>query len=630
MAKAKKQKANQAGSRPSKASKPSKAPAPSSACGQGPDAVRRVCEIVPAVLVGALVLFQGGYYAGATCVIALVSLVVLAVFAIMRKNAGLVPAGESARSGGSGGSGRSGGLPLPLPLPLAPLLIALIGMLHLASALVHGATATMLLECATWFAVAGMSLWCVRGSASSRTRMLDDLAAVGAVLAVSGILMFVGLLPFEGTVNAGRLMFTFQYANTAGLFFGVVAILCLCSSRKRYRLMALLPVIALGMTQSAGALAMFLVALIAVGVRYAVVEKPDRRLVLGAAVAGVAVFAAAIVLLQARLAQAAQTFVERIVQMLDALAVLGGNLVLGIGPDSWQFTYPTVQTAQYRAADVHCSYLQVALDGGVLAALVLVALIVVGVWVLVRMRDFRGVVCVLMIAAHAAFDFDFQFASIVVLLAMLVSVPDGALGGATGGAPAGASNGANGEKAAPVGRAVSSRARAAACWAVAACALAGCVVGVYLDTRMGEVQTACARGQADEAAALLESVPLLADDLSLRVQVVGALLAAGDYDAVLVEAQGYERTLGSIGLYRAISLSELGRSGEALDAFEQLLEDFPYDVDLYEAVRAYGEERTLGDEFAQMYNVRAAHANELAASGHAAWLGNQEQVGLID
>lgn len=568
---------------------------------------KRISELAPALLVSALVLFQGGYYAGATCVIASIGLALYAVMAFVRRDIGNGVALQPA------------------------VFVFAVAILLGVSALAHGPSATMLLETASWFAVAGMALWCVQDTASSRNRMLDTLAVSGVFLAGLGILMFVGAIPFEGSVSAGRLMFTFQYANAAGLYFAVIAVLCLGSTVRRLRFAAAVPIVALAMTQSVGALAVFGCALIALGVRFVRTERPDARIVAGATVGVVVAVVLGAWLLWGRLQQATQTFIERMVQILDAMTCLAGNAALGIGPDCWQFEYPFLQTAQYRAANVHSSYVQIALDGGVLAALATLALVVFGLVMLVRRREYAPAVCAGMVAVHALFDFDFQFSAITLLLAALVSIPADGAGNVAGAFRGKKRKEQRPERTGGTSGHVRGIARDGAfvsriaCSTIAICSLAASIGGICLDIRSGEVQNACARGDARGALVRIDETSLFSADTAMRSQVVQAAFSSGDYSLVL-DVTGADGNTAAMGLYRAVSLYELGREGESLDVFEQVLRSTPYDPDLYAAVMRYIVERSLSDEFVDMYNEQAQRANSLILEGHAAWLDNQKSA----
>ena len=559
-------------------------------------------------LVCALVLLQGGYYAGATCAMALVSTAAFLVWSFVRKER--------------------------MACSAQTLLVCGLACVYLLSSLAHGATATELLETAAWFSIAGMSLWCAFNSRCEKRKALEYMAWMGVVGAIAGILMFFGVLPVEGSVSANRLMFTFQYANTAGLFFGLAVILCLCVLQGYWRIVAVVPAMALLLTQSVGALAVFAVALVAVGIRWAYDEKPRRAVMIGAVAVAVGACLAGVLLLHDRLAQAASTFVERFVQVLDAASLFASNLLLGVGPDQWQVLYPAMQTAQYRAASVHCSYMQAALDGGVLALALLVAFFVVGIVRLAKSGDFVSIVCASMIAAHALADFDLQFSSVVLIACLVLAVPQ------------------QGNESAPSKRlrvAKGDKAQQALCLGVAACALVASAGGIYLDGEIGVLQERASLGDGASAYEQLESKPYLRNDPLMQGEVAAALFMQGDYEsaiALATDACGASSSTSQsaglptdsqvlseeVQLYLALSKLEVGESDDGREVLENVLYQHSYDVSLYQVVRAYLTKSTSADSreaCIAVYNEQAARANALAHEGHAAWIGKQEEIELI-
>lgn len=129
--------------------------------------------------------------------------------------------------------------------------------------------------------------------------------------------------------------------------------------------------------------------------------------------------------MQGRLIQASATFAERIVQAGDAWRVLVASPGLGIGPDQWQFAYPSIRSAEYEATLVHCSYLQLGLNAGLLAPAVLLTVVVNA------MRRMRGRHCgqaplvIVFLTLHAAVDFDLEFSFFAVLIAIMVGIASG-------------------------------------------------------------------------------------------------------------------------------------------------------------------------------------------------------------
>ena len=148
--------------------------------------------------------------------------------------------------------------------------------------------------------------------------------------------------------------------------------------------------------------------------------------------------------------------------------------------------------------------------------------------------------------------------------------------------------------------------------------------------RAGELKNACAHYDVDNALALYHSDQMLFNDEAARAQIIGALFSIGDFPSVIDETQDEDMLSSSAQLYRAISLCEYNHyDSESLGALSWVLERYPYDVELYDAVRSYIIDRDLGSEFIAMFNEHAKHANELYIEGRASWLANQEQIELI-
>lgn len=123
-----------------------------------------------------------------------------------------------------------------------------------------------------------------------------------------------------------------------------------------------------------------------------------------------------------RLTQASATFVERVVQAKDALALLAESPLLGVGPDQWQYVYPEHQSTEYKSTLVHCGYLQLGLDAGILAPLMLLSVIICAVVSGIRARSECPWPALVFLLAHSFVDFDLQFAFYPVLVVVLASI----------------------------------------------------------------------------------------------------------------------------------------------------------------------------------------------------------------
>ena len=134
-------------------------------------------------LLGVLVLWQGGYYAAASCVVGLLAAGCAAFSAIV-----------SARARGR----RDGSIAIPL-------LIAGVGACSLASSAVHGLTLTGVAESAPWFAVAALTFLHAVLPDAARARTMRAVVWLGVAIAVLGLALMSMPGGVEGAVNAGRL-----------------------------------------------------------------------------------------------------------------------------------------------------------------------------------------------------------------------------------------------------------------------------------------------------------------------------------------------------------------------------------------------------------------------------------------
>ena len=164
-------------------------------------------------LLGVLVLWQGGYYAAASCVVGLLAAGCAAFSAIV-----------SARARGR----RDGSIAIPL-------LIAGVGACSLASSAVHGLTLTGVAESAPWFAVAALTFLHAVLPDAARARTMRAVVWLGVAIAVLGLALMSMPGGVEGAVNAGRLQFPFQYANTPCWRSGPKARVCEGRPPSRWR-----------------------------------------------------------------------------------------------------------------------------------------------------------------------------------------------------------------------------------------------------------------------------------------------------------------------------------------------------------------------------------------------------------
>lgn len=281
-------------------------------------------------------------------------------------------------------------------------------------------------------AIATAAYW-LQLSQDKKHSAIKLVAYEGVLFSIVALLMFAGVLPYPGAVVDGRLQFTFQYANTAGVYFAVMS--CLVWSQARTRAAKALvaaPIICTLLTQSMGTFAVIAILGCAWALKSLKLTRLKRenasktktttsRIAIAVlAVAALVVFAVYIGA-PGRLDSSLQTGIERIIQTMDGTRALASAPLIGIGPQQWRVLHPFLQSAQYTANVIHNSYLGFALSYG-LIGIALAALCLLTIWKSTTRTEedqipgTHGAAALLLL--HAVVDFDLAFGSIIMLLVL--------------------------------------------------------------------------------------------------------------------------------------------------------------------------------------------------------------------
>lgn len=582
-----------------------------------------------ALAIAGLVVAQGGFYNLPTSLFGIIVCIIAGATSLQRKH-------------------RNGSV------SWVPLLFFLLACAYLVSAASNGLTLTTLSETGTWFGVAGMALLAGSQSFDQRERTIALLAWIGVASAVLGALVFLGVVPFPGGMKDNRLQFFFQYANAAGIWFAAIAALCILSLNHKLRSLAPLPLVALLLTQSGGAILVSLLAfaigaicwcrkrqyarlmlavsqvvlamavfaclclvqgplgllilVVAVGLSLAFVPIEKRfasyrhQKAVALSVFGIAfaVAAATLAFFPDRIYAASTSFIERMYHIADGIAMWAGNPLLGVGPDNWQYLYPYSQTAQYHTSVVHSSYVQVALDSGFIGLALLLSAMAIGVKGLVgsgkSSSNISAVVAALMIAVHSLIDFDLQFGAIAFFLAFLLSTPRGS--------------------ALPLKN----------LWLGLACLTLGtsvCLVGVLAETSKAGLSLANAMNNYQKAQELFEGNSFARDDVFSQTEYLVASYGLEDYERVEAFLNRFGVSSDQQAIYIAASLYESGKSERADEILIVQMETQPHNDEFFRNVRTMVDTYGLNDAFKDRYNAAVSNANGLAAAG-SKWLPTQE------
>lgn len=291
----------------------------------------------------------------------------------------------------------------------------------------------------------------------------NTILIMGLVAAVIGIAAFCGIISWNGAVVARRLQSTFQYANTAGLFFAVTAFVAHHDKKRKHY--AFILETAMLLTQSVGAILVYvlgwiayaiirrskidyfvcslMLALASAGLIFGlvyVIESPQLGVLpplivlviwkkyrqhfielahkkitiwLGIAILPVMGF----VLIFTRGLRPIATYLERIIQSIDGISIIL-SYPFGLGPGSWQFYFTAYQSAPYEVSKIHNEYVAMGVNAGFLA---FILVIILATYLLKHQKwDYKGI-AVMMILVHAVADIPFSFLAMIIIVAMLVA-----------------------------------------------------------------------------------------------------------------------------------------------------------------------------------------------------------------
>ena len=536
---------------------------------------------------------------------------------------------------------------------MAPcLLVCVVGTLLLISSLAHGATLTGLSEALRWLSVASFALLAIMTSEIDRHLAHKGIAWSIVLLAVAGDL----IAALED--DPGRLAFPLQYPNASGALFAAGALLACTSEDRRLRSLAVAPFYALLLTQSGGALlacalaaAVFTFprlrprvegcgtsALVSVfGATLALIADACLTPPAGIAVttlsvavvwrfgtpwssfcsgrwrfvatgAALALVVPATFLLQDRIAEASQTLIERFIQMSDGLALLGANPLLGIGPDQWQFAYQEIQSAQYQANVIHCSYIGLALDGGASAAIVWAAVLGLCLRLCWNARSGGAFAAVLLLALHEAIDFDIRFTALAALPLLitcsLATRPETSAHSA------------------------SSRYIIFARCALSAFLLAGCISGLMLSSHLTSLKASLEKDYPITSHDV--EAPLCENDLAVQDIYLQSLSRRGDYQSIFEWNQTHEPKTDAQLLISAEALFQLNNNEKAAQILLDGMEKRPFSRSLYQQALGLSSIYGVAPAEQEAMNDLVASMNDAISTGNAALLDNQKPLDLKD
>lgn len=249
-----------------------------------------------------------------------------------------------------------------------------------------------------------MFRWLLPGDAESNEELLKKVMKVSFYIALLGVLSCVLVLIQSKTL--GRLQMPFQYANSSGIFFGLMFILSRYMGFDWARKRQIVFLLALLLTQSVGAVGLTLIAELCL-------NPHKKRSLIIVAVLGVGAF-----ILRERIFQSMGTFIERFLQNYDGFVCMLKNPLFGLGAGKWNTHKNLYQSGIYVAREIHGCLMQVGVASGILGFLLFGFCLV---WAFKTIKFENKAYCAgaLMLVGHSLLDFSFSFLAIGFLLILL-------------------------------------------------------------------------------------------------------------------------------------------------------------------------------------------------------------------
>ncbi len=273
------------------------------------------------------------------------------------------------------------------------------------------------------FLPVGLFALCIHSlTREEKGEILNAVPVSGAVLGVLSYLL--SFLPTfsEYFLVADRLGGSFQYPNTFALYC-LAGIVILLTKKELQAKDWIMSALLSGCIFLSGSRTVFIFLLITAFILFIRLPK-KAKISLAALLGGVILLSISVVLVTdsvqtvgrfLTISLESSTLNGRILYYLDALPVILKN-PLGLGYYGYYFSQGSFQTGVYSVAFIHNDLLQLLLDIGWVPTILL--LITAGLSFFSGESSFREKMLIFIIAGHSLFDFNLQFVSMFLLLAL--------------------------------------------------------------------------------------------------------------------------------------------------------------------------------------------------------------------
>lgn len=299
-----------------------------------------------------------------------------------------------------------------------PALIILT-LMYVVSSMVNGMSYSVICKAVLPLTIFVVSVLYTSVNKEQKDKLMNYITIVGLISSVIGIAMVFGVFESEATVINKSLMFTFQYANTAGCWYAVAFLLAVFSKNRYIRYSSVLCLAALILTRSIGAIIILTIILALHGMRSDCFQNRFGNIRFIRTIIVITTLVFFVIGIIFVFSIGIESLIERVIHSYDGLRLMMTHIVFGIGPDNWQYIAPYNQSAYYSAGVIHNSYVQAGVDAGLMSMLMLVAMLVLVVYKYINNKSIYNLAA-LFVMLHSLIDYNLYFASIDVLLVFLV------------------------------------------------------------------------------------------------------------------------------------------------------------------------------------------------------------------
>jgi len=264
-----------------------------------------------------------------------------------------------------------------------------------------------------------MTLILFRNTNSDKTERAVFVSLMG--IAILGLLAFFRVIYIPGAVieTTNRLQSVIQYANTTALLMliGILHSVHSYISQKKVGKLICGAIFAVTLLLTGSRTSLMVALAICALYAFIMAGRRGKLIVAGSVVLAVFAVVGLNIFTNIRIFQISvfeATLVERYITYQDAVSMMHGNWLLGIGTGNWQEWQFLYQSAPYNVRFIHNYYLQLLLDGGILAPLLFLSATLPAIIKGISSKNLHAFILIA-VMIQALLDFDLIFSAVAMI-----------------------------------------------------------------------------------------------------------------------------------------------------------------------------------------------------------------------